>query len=71
MYGLWHNQGVMLQYGALPTNYPDPDSDGNPSVFEQMLNSTILYGIAYVLVVFYLVVTAGNCTTGAVCETAV
>jgi len=22
---VWHLVGVMFQYGALPTNYPDPD----------------------------------------------
>jgi len=26
-HGLINCDGVMLQYGALPTNYPDPDPD--------------------------------------------
>jgi len=30
---MWHLVGVMLQHGALPTNYPDPDPDiGLPGV---------------------------------------
>ena len=35
--------GMMLQYGAMPTNYPDPDPDPDPDLDVSILHHSLVY----------------------------